>query len=132
MPDHPTIAALKATAPSIHSPLPWSVHSCLYNMRDAEGNATADVLTDDDAAHIAAAVNAAPHLLARVLELEAALEAARVAVAKWHASDHDELCWSLAPDARAAAEFGCTCGSDDNNRDRFAARLALGLEAGNV
>lgn len=136
MSDHPTITALKATAPSIHSPLPWSVHSCLYNMRDAEGNATADVLTDDDAAHIAAAVNAAPHLLARVAELEAvkdslttevlalraALEAARVAVAELPEYYHEASC------GIECGHKDCDCPAEYGETKRIAARRAVGLE----
>lgn len=63
-----------------------------------------------------------------VLALRAQLKAAQAAVEKWHASDHGEVCWVLAENARAAAQFGCTCGSDDNNRDRAVARAAVGLE----
>lgn len=69
------------------------------------------------------------HIVERVRALVERLAAARVAVVEWHGSDHDELCWATAKDPLTAARFGCTCGSDDNNRNRSAARLALGLEA---
>lgn len=123
MADHPTIEALKATAPE--SSLPWRG---LYDVFDANGFTVAWRVLEPDAAHIAAAVNAAPHLLARVAELEGALEAARVAVdeaeaklkaivASWPAHYHRQGCpWGA-----------CNCGADAANAARAEARRLCGV-----
>jgi hypothetical protein len=113
------IEALKATAPSNLSPLPWEVKAYTSIVRDVNDDRVAEAWHERDAAHIAAAVNAAPHLLARVAELEAALEAARVAVGSvrlWHQTGCD------------AESFYCKAPCNCNVRHIATARLALGLE----
>ena len=116
---HPTIAALRATAtaPSVASPLPWGVYyddAMAPVVTDAAGELVAEhVSLASDAAHIVAAVNAAPHLLAEVDALRAQVAAAREAVAHlddyWHERD----------------QSACRCAS--NNDALTAARRALGL-----
>lgn len=118
MNEHPTITALRATAPHAESPLPWSQtpHSMGIGVECAsdDGNEfVGETFYAADAAHIAAAVNAAPVLLAEVDALLAQVAAAREAVAHlddyWHERD----------------QSACRCGS--NNDSLTAARRALGL-----
>ena len=113
---HPTITALRATAPHPESPLPWSANGTI--IEDCDGY-DVGALYREDAAHIVAAVNAAPHLLAEVDRLRAQLEALVGLVERWPELD----CASWCNDLR------CTCGAEDHNLARAAARLALGLEA---
>ena len=112
---HPTITALRATAPHAESPLPWREDDSV--VRSASSNAVAQWAEWADAAHIAAAVNAAPVLLAEVDALRAQLEALVGLVERWPELD----CASWCSDLR------CTCGAEDQNLARAAARLALGL-----
>ena len=115
MTEHPTITALRATAPE--SPLPWRG---LYDVFDANGFTVAWRVPEPDASHIAAAVNAAPHLLAEIDRLRAQVAAAREAVAGWPTPDHADWCQGWA-DSRSFA--GCNCAVSKMT----AARLALGL-----
>lgn len=119
MNEHPAIAALRKTAPSIASPLPWSIeHSCIV---DARGSVVDNLLLKADRKHIAAAVNAAPHLLAEIDRLRAQLAAAREAMLRPMA--HDTKCVA----SRALLDpTKCICGVQD--RWIISTRLALGLE----
>ena len=69
------IEALKATAPSPESPLPWQRlygHLCDANRDPVRFHHLGEIHSDGGNAEYAmCAVNAAPHLLARVAELEA-------------------------------------------------------------
>ena len=114
---HPTITALRATAPHPESPLPWRINGRF--LEDSNGDDVGGIGYCEDAAHIAAAVNAAPVLLAEVDALRAQLEALVGLVERWPELD----CASWCNDLR------CTCGAEDHNLARAAARLALGLEA---
>lgn len=69
---------------------------------------------------VAQSALAAPHLLAEVDRLRAQLEALVGLVERWPELD----CASWCSDLR------CTCGAEDQNLARAAARLALGLEEG--
>ncbi len=112
MSEHPTITALRETAPHRMSPLPWRYNG--FDVVDAAGGVVVRGPTKEDGLHIAAAVNAAPHLLAEVDQLRERLAAAREAVAKRRG--HDRSCptwWDSDED--------CNCGHTQ-------ARLALGLE----
>ena len=112
------IAAVKANPPL--NPLPWREDDSV--VRSASSNAVAQWAEWADAAHIAAAVNAAPVLLARVAELESRLEAARVAVEKLPKYRHTQL--------RCSPRGGCYCSADAANAARTEARRALELEVG--
>jgi hypothetical protein len=83
MPDHPAIEALKATAPHRFSPMPWKPDTAPGDdepmIRDANGDDVGRFAVAEDRNHALSATLAAPHLLARVAELEGALETARVA-----------------------------------------------------
>ena len=116
MNEHPTITALRATAPHAESPLPWRVDDDEVSpdaVLCSTGLAVSIGSYDKDASHIVAAVNAAPHLLAEVDALRAQVAAALEAVAHlddyWHERD----------------QSACRCGS--NNDALTAARRALGL-----
>ena len=115
---HPSIAALKATAPHRFSPMPWKPDTAPGDdepmIRDANGDDVGRFAVAEDRDHTLSATLAAPHLLARVAELEAALETARVAVGKLGRYQLDRL----SDPVEIAA----------NNANLAALRLALGLE----
>ena len=117
------LAALKANPPHHQSPLPWQ-RKWPSDVAAADGTMVVDFAMVADAAHIAAAVNAAPVLAAEVDRLTAQLEAARVAVEKVLAV-HTRDCAShgyvtLTP----ITKWECDCAA------RFVAeaRRAVGLE----
>ncbi len=110
MTEHPTITALR----KLRKPSDRSVEL----VRLTESTAAAK-------SWVAQSAQSAPHLLAEVDALRAQLAAAREAVAQWYDTEHAAACWVDATDPR---DRHCSCGSDDNNRNRSAARLALGLE----
>lgn len=114
------IAAVKANPPHPESPMPW--YGCQFTgvLRDGDSNELADSLTVNDSLHIAAAVNAAPVLIAEVERLQAVVEAARVAVAEMR-QDHRSDCARI-----ILGQWGreCDCGW----AEILVARRALGLE----
>lgn len=116
MSEHPTITALRATAPHELSPLPWMATG--RRIVDSNKDAVCQYLTEADEKYIMACVNAAPHLLAEVDRLQAQLEALVGLVERWPELD----CASWCSDLR------CTCGAEDQNLARAAARRAVGLE----
>lgn len=120
------IAAVKANPPL--NPLPWREDDSV--VRSANSNAVAQWAEWADAAHIAAAVNAAPLLIAEVERLQAVVEAAREAVDCWPVPPHSFYCgfWrgSDGYDSRL-----CDCDVEQRRHDRAHARRALGLEVGN-
>ena len=69
------LAALKANPPDEFSPFPWRTQPHQNKVIDAAAALVADTLSNDDAACIAAAVNAAPVLVAEVEKLTADLAA---------------------------------------------------------
>jgi hypothetical protein len=75
MDNHPTIEALKATAPHRFSPMPWKPDTAPGDdepmIRDANGDDVGRFAVAEDRNHALSATLAAPHLLARVAELEA-------------------------------------------------------------
>lgn len=122
MTEHPTITALRATAPHELSPLPWRVDDdevSLDAVLCSTGLAVSIGSYDKDASHIAAAVNAAPHLLAEVDRLRAQLAAAREAVAALPEHVHELGC-------RLGSWERCGCDCDAPSAIN-AASLALGL-----
>lgn len=127
------IAAVKSNQPHDESPLPWraapAVHLC--NVLSANDEAVATQFWYSDAAHIAAAVNAAPLLVAEVERLQAVVEAARVAVARIGSVHCSDACRSMSPAPGGYGWIGtCHCGAVGSNFARVAARNALGLEVG--
>lgn len=114
--EHETIAALRATAPSDNRPLPWQDDE--GEVQDCDGYTIARA-AKVERAHIVAAVNAAPHLLAEVDALRAQVAAARevIDVLKW--ADHSILCAVTAVDRGT-----CDCGAAEANR-RLAAAIAV-------
>ena len=79
------IEILRGTEPHPESPLPWEAYAghtapC-FRARDAQYVGECRHTAAADAAHIVAAVNAAPVLLAEIDRLRAQLAAAREAVA---------------------------------------------------
>ena len=72
------IAAVKANPPDADYPQPWADNGRYID--DAVGDTVANCDSHTSAAHIAAAVNAAPLLIAEVERLQAVVDAARVAV----------------------------------------------------
>ena len=127
MDNHPSIEALKATAPHRFSPMPWKPDTAPGDdepmIRDANGDDVGRFAVAEDRNHALSATLAAPHLLARVAELESALEAARVAVGKisiWDESDHHCIDFTITGDGR--------CERCDAVHGLATARLALGLE----
>jgi len=133
------IAAVKANPPL--NPLPWREDDSV--VRSANSNAVAQWAEWADAAHISAAVNAAPLLIAEVERLQKRLadsEAAAhvwadkfakvlVAVEKWPGVEHSEFCrgWFVPGFDRTE----CTCGAWHHERALAELRRALGLEVGN-
>ena len=81
------IEALKVTGPSPDSPLPWQRlygHLCDANRDPVKFHHLGEIHSDGGNAEYAmCAVNAAPHLLARVAELEA-IDGERTALADLH------------------------------------------------
>ena len=67
------IEVLRTTAPHRNSVLPWRIGRRAFYIDDANGQGVANTTLKTDAAHIVAAVNAAPALLAEVARLQAAL-----------------------------------------------------------
>lgn len=149
------LAALKANPPHEQSPLPW--YGCQFTgvLRDGDSNELADSLTVNDSLHIAAAVNAAPVLVAEVERLQCTLVAqAKRAGLPVDQLRHDDLAEHLADRiaeleaqcaaARVAVEkiggfyhrracatevfLPCNCGAAASNAARTEARRALGLE----
>lgn len=145
------IAAVKANPPHPESPLPWRVNGKF--LEDSNGDYFGGLGYREDAAHIAAAVNAAPvliaeverlqctlvaqakraglpvdqlrhddlaeHLADRIAELEAQLEAARVALGP---TVHEAWCDAL-------AYRSCDCGASERHLEAIdKARRVLGLE----
>lgn len=126
MTEHPTITALRATAPHELSPLPWRVDDdevSLDAVLCSTGLAVSIGSYDKDASYIAAAVNAAPHLLAEVDRLRAQLEALVGLVAKWDDGSH--CCEWNENDG-----FLPCCFCDDAESARAEARRLLGVENG--
>jgi hypothetical protein len=123
MDNHPAIAALKATAPHRFSPMPWKPDTAPGDdepmIRDANGDDVGRFAVAEDRDHALSATLAAPHLLARVAELEAALETARVAVEEMPTIAHTVDCNRLTGRGR------CDC---DMRELLYELRLALGLE----
>lgn len=116
MNEHPTITALRATDTSQVSPRPWDG---VYNVYDERQHLVAQLVSDPDVAYIAAAVNAAPHLLAELDELRAQVAAAREVIGALKWASHSILC------ATTAVRLGpCDCGAAEANR-RLAAAVAL-------
>lgn len=120
------IAAVKANPSDYESPLPWRADDTFVFA--ADGTAAAHWVKHSRAAHIAAAVNAVPLLIAEVERLQAQLAdseaAAHVLVDKFakvlvavERMGHDSRC-------NAGADVDCRCGYVE-------ARRALGLEVGN-
>lgn len=105
------IAAVKANPPL--NPLPWREDDSV--VRSANSNAVAQWAEWADAGHIAAAVNAAPLLIAEVERLQAVVEAARVAVEA--IKPHHSPC-----------NMGCNCDHCKSDFALLIARRALGLE----
>lgn len=103
MTEHPTITELR----KLRKPSDRSVEL----VRLTESTAAAK-------SWVAQSALAAPHLLAEVDALRAQLEALVGLVERWPELD----CASWCSDLR------CTCGAEDQNLARAAARLALGLE----
>lgn len=128
MPDHPTIAALKATAPSPESPLPWKAQPNRREVIDAVAAPVCDTMNGADAAHIAAAVNAAPQLLARVAELERRSAATVVDVGRADDMDRVLANFNEAVKADPASVLGMVDivrGAFENARDNFNACAKL-------
>jgi hypothetical protein len=128
MDNHPSIEALKATAPHRFSPMPWKPDTAPGDdepmIRDANGDDVGRFAVAEDRDHTLSATLAAPHLLARVAELEASFEAARVAVDALPFDAHEIDCESLNPDP------DCDGWCDCNVMSRIGkVRLALGLDA---
>jgi hypothetical protein len=110
------LAALKANPAT--SPLPWAADDT--TVRDDCRMGLAYWADPEDAAHIAAAVNAAPVLAAEVERLTALLAAARVAVEKLYTEcRHDCACVNL-------LGRDCDCGA----AIAIELRRAVGLEEG--
>ena len=145
------IAAVKANPPHPDSPLPWRVNGKF--IEDSKREDVGGIGYRDDAAHIAAAVNAAPVLLAEVERLQCTLVAqAKRASLPVDQLRHDDLAEHLAdriaeleaqleaarvaliPVAHAAwcdalAFRSCDCDAQQNHVEAVAkARRALGLE----
>lgn len=116
------LAALKANPPHEQSPLPW--YGCQFTgvLRDGDSNELADSLTVNDSLHIAAAVNAAPHLLAEVDALRAQLEALASLIKRWPTCPHWHDCATLNRGG------DCTCGAVEADLARAEARKLLGVE----
>ena len=117
------IAAVKSNPPSKITRTPWGLVHCI--VVDADGLTVCEA-SFSDAAHIAAAVNAAPVLIAEVERLQTVVEAARVAVEKWPGMEHSEFCrgWFVPGDDRTE----CTCGAWHHEKALADLRRALGLE----
>ena len=112
------IAAVKANPPNPESPLPWRrKDGGIGEVLAADDSLVCEMAVDEDAAHIAAAVNAAPVIIAEVERLRAQLEAARVAVEA--IKPHHSPC-----------NMGCNCDRCKSDFAMLIARRALGLEVG--
>lgn len=107
------IAAVKANQPHEDSPLPWSI-SCKF-LEDANGGDVAGFGYDTDIECAHARIAAAPVLVAEVERLQAALDAARVAVA------------AIKP-CHSPCNMGCNCDRCKSDFALLIARRALGLE----
>lgn len=121
------IAAVKANPPDDGSEMPWKARKA--NVYDSNGEDVADCDSPQDAAHIAAAVNAAPVLIAEVERLRAVVDAARVAVEKWPEPVHSRFC-DHSCGAGCTNHQPCNCGHATQVAARTEARRALGLEVG--
>ncbi len=113
------LAAVRDNQPDTESPLLWQ-QTDRRTVVDADGDFVARCATEADAAHIAAAVNAAPILAAEVERLRGLLAAARVAV---------EALPELHPE-RCVNGHQCHCGAVKANKARAEARAALGVGNG--
>lgn len=121
------IAAVKANPPL--NPLPWREDDSV--VRSANSNAVAQWAEWADAAHIAAAVNAVPLLIAEVERLQAELDKlkalAELVEKQAVLPPHSEFCacfdWHPVSGRRA-----CDCDYAERNAARIEARRALGLE----
>ena len=138
------LAALKANPPSIYTPAPWWVKNPVCERVYASNHTfAADCSTDEDAAHIAAAVNAAPVLAAEVERLQGEVEAERQAGITLGSALFEKLdflqgqlaAYRLAVEAlpelhpeRCANGHQCHCGAVKANKARTEARRAVGLE----
>lgn len=117
MNEHPTITALRATAPHKLSPLPWRVDDdgvSLDAVLCSTGLAVSIGSYDKDASHIAAAVNAAPVLLAELDALRAQVQAQWGWTNRKAARGQAACCWCAQPlDGRfVGAGDGSRTGSD--------------------
>jgi hypothetical protein len=113
------LAAVRDNQPHRLTPLPWSQEDP-PGERVVAGDRSfaADCSTDEDAAHIAAAVNAAPVLAVEVERLQGLLAAARVAVAELPEYYHEASC----------GHGDCCCPAEYGETKRTAARRKVGLE----
>lgn len=151
------IAAVKANPPSPDSPTPWKAQPRRHEVIGAVAAPVADTLNSADAAHIAAAVNAAPLLIAEVERLQGLLphaaECAALAdlhilcadagIAPGHIVERVRVLVERLAAARVAVgkmrtghRHDCACcqpfldrGCDCGEELIATARLALGLEA---
>jgi hypothetical protein len=113
------LAAVKANPAHPQNTLPWD--DCNGEVRASDGVAVCDA-SFRDAAHIAAAVNAAPVLAAEVERLTALLAAARVAVEALPEYYHEASC------GIECGHGDCCCPAEYGETKRTAARRAVGLE----
>lgn len=154
MDNHPAIAALKATAPHRFSPMPWKPDTAPGDdepmIRDANGDDVGRFAVAEDRDHALSATLAAPHLLARVAELEAALDAALGEPQHLGTSARDWCgMWDIARARADVAEAklkalvaswpahyhrqgcpwgACNCGADAANAARAEARRLCGVD----
>lgn len=122
------IAAVKANPPHPESPMPWRrKDGGIGEVLAADDSLVCEMAVDEDAAHIAAAVNAAPVLVAEVERLSAAVATAE----RLREEDRMKLirCKSAMREWQVASEF-----ADDRavKANKEVARLQAVVEAARV